>query len=66
MRIMNECRKFIKLLTLPVSLSQLESTAVGDGVVDVSDESENLPSKDLTVPLCVRSLRLLDGLLVGM
>ena len=51
---------------LPVSLSRLESTAVGDGVVDVSDESENLPSKNLTAPLSVRSLRLLDGLLVGM
>ena len=44
---------------VPVSLSRFESTTVGNGV-DVSDESENLFSKDLTVRI------LLDGLSVDM
>jgi hypothetical protein len=48
----------------PVSLWRFESTTVGDGV-DLSDESENLSSKDLTaLRLSVRSL--LDGLSVDM
>ena len=45
-----------------ISLPQFESTAIGNGV-DVSDGSENIPSKDLAA-LSVRSL--LDGLLVDM
>ena len=44
---------------MPVSLSRFESTTDGDDV-DVRDESENLPSKDLTaLRLFVRYL--LDG-----
>ena len=37
----------VPVSTMTISLSRFESTAIGIGV-DVSDGSENLPSKELT------------------
>ena len=55
---MSEVYQVTHLVPISISLSRFESTAIGNGV-DVSDGSENLPSKDLTA-LSVRIL--LDGL----
>jgi hypothetical protein len=51
----------VPLSTVTISLSRFESTAIGKGV-DVSNGSENLPSKDLALSVRILS----DGLSVDM